>query len=268
MVVSIEGGVETTSYVATIEEVIDRLLEDVAPATAEEVAVLEELIAETGDAQLTAVADAIQEVAVETQEALAAVLEEATQELEALFDDAGVDIPGIKIECFMTAVDLVEGLGTVTITPIGDEEVTLVVDENTVIEEPIAVGDPVKAKYTLDLLALKVELKDALKLEGTVTEYTPDVEIELDGSIAIGITADTNIKGTVALGDEAEVKVVSVEGTLVAVKIEVEDEERPGGRQKFKLVSPLTSISGGTDPATDPITAITVAGISDLITVR
>ena len=177
VVVSIEGGVETTSYVATIEEVIDRLLEDVALATAEEVAILEELIAETGDAQLTAVAGAIQEVAVETQEALAAVLEEASQELEALIDDAGVDIPGIKIEGFVTAVDLVEGLGTVTITPVGDEEITLVVDENTEIGEPIAVGDPVKAKYTLGLLALKVELKDALKLEGTVTGYTPDVEI-------------------------------------------------------------------------------------------
>ena len=160
-----DAGELTASDVATVEEVIDRLAEDIEEAMDEAKDLLRELLGNNGNQHLTALVNAIEHASDEAKDALEAALNSTHSDLEEKCHGAGVEGPYVKVKGFVTAASST----SVTIEAIDGGEVTLTITEATQIEDAVAVGDFVKVKYNLDMVAKKLELSsDKLEFEGAV----------------------------------------------------------------------------------------------------
>ncbi len=110
---------------------------------------------------------------------------------------------------------------------------TVVVTTTTRIEGPIAVGTFVEVKGTLQpdgtILASRIqrerEGQPTIEFQGVVEEILPD-GYRIAGHTVI-VTATTRIEGSIAVGTFVEVKgIPQPDGTVLALRIHVEDEDR------------------------------------------
>jgi len=163
-----DTGTIVPNDIATIDDVVNKLIEDIQDAVGRAQERLQELLEENGNEHLTALARALERASDQAQDALEDALNSTYSHLTEKYEGAGVEGPFIKVEGFVTAFDVTSGSGTVTIDSLDDGEVTLGVTPATRIEDPVAVGDFVEAKYNLNLVAAKIELEShKLKFEGT-----------------------------------------------------------------------------------------------------
>ena len=244
-----DAGELTASDVATVEDVIDRLAEDIEEARDEAKDLLRELLSDNGDGYLTALVDALNEVSEELKDALEAALNAAESDLEEKYQGAGVEGPYVKVRGFVTSSTST----SVTIDSIDDGGLTLEITGATNIEEPISVGDFVSAKYNLELVAKKIELRsDKLEFEGAVATSAPTLLV-LDGGTSFAIGDGTEIKGNLVPEAYVEVKARPGSGAFYTLKIKIEDENE-GEEYKFK--GTLKALS----PKDGPLTEIQVSG--------
>ncbi len=101
---------------------------------------------------------------------------------------------------------------------------------DTEIEEEIVLGDFVKVKYYEEeelLIALEVELEDEefeeFEVKGYVDEYEEGYII-VDG-VRYELTMDTEIEDEIEVGDFVKVKYYEDEETLIALEVELEDDD-------------------------------------------
>ena len=147
------------SEIADIDDVIERLAEDIEEAVGESLAILQELLETNGDGHLTALLNALDEVSDAVETALEAALETVSDELEEKYQTAGLEGPFVRVEGFVTAIDVVGGVGTATIATVDGDELAFSIVGATDIEDTIVVGDFVKAKFNLDLQAKSIEIE-------------------------------------------------------------------------------------------------------------
>ena len=251
-----ETGELVAKDVATINDVIDRLTGEIQHATGKALERLQRLLEDNGDERLTALVNAIINASEEAQATLQAVLEEAQLELEETYQGVGVsEGPSVKVKGFITALDLDSGIGTVTIRSIDDGEVTLDITAATEIQDPIEVGDFVKAKYNLDELAVLIKLEqDQLTFEGTIDSFS-DTELVLDGRTFV-IETETDTEGALVVGAEATIDALPVRGSFVAryIKVEVEGEEYE--LEEYRLEGTITTIISDTEIEVDGLTVL------------
>ena len=229
--------------IAAIDKVVDKLLEDIQDAVGTARERLQELLEDNGNEHLTALARALEQASDEAQQALQAALIATQSHLAAQHQDAGVEGPFIKIKGFVTAFDVTDGSGTITIDSLDDGEVTLDVTPTTRIEDPIVVGDFVEVKYNLDLEAAKIELEsDMLKFEGTIASFSA-TELVLEDGTTFVMDGETEINGVLAVGAEVEVDAQPMGGFFLAIKIEVESEDVEATVGEFKLEGAIIAFS-------------------------
>ena len=229
--------------IAAIDKVVDKLLEDIQDAVGRARERLQELLEDNGNEHLTALARALEQASDEAQQALQAALISTQSRLAAQHQGAGVEGPFIKIKGFVTAFDVTDGSGTITIDSLDDGEVTIDVTPATRIEDPIVVGDFVEVKYNLDLEAAKIELEsDKLEFEGTIARFSA-AELVLEDGTTFVMDGETEIEGALAVGAEVEVEARPMGGSLVALEVEVEEEDEEVKVGEFKLKGTITAFS-------------------------
>lgn len=229
--------------IAAIDKVVDKLLEDIQDAVGRARERLQELLEDNGNEHLTVLARALEQASDEAQQALQAALISTQSRLAAQHQGAGVEGPFIKIKGFVTAFDVTDGSGTITIDSLDDGEVTLDVTPATRIEDPIVVGDFVEVKYNLDLEAAKIELEsDKLEFEGTIASFSA-AELVLEDGTTFVMDGETEIEGALAVGAEVEVEARPMGGSLVALEVEVEEEDEEVKVGEFKLKGTITAFS-------------------------
>ncbi|MCH8088024.1 MAG: hypothetical protein IIC81_09275, partial [Chloroflexi bacterium] len=249
--------------IAAIDDVIERLVDNIEDATEEAVERLKRLLEDNGDEKLTALANALEHAAEQAIEALEAALNTSQSDLDEVYKNAGVPGPSIKVKGFVTDLDVTGRVGTITIDSIDDGEVTLKITPATKIEDPIAVGDFVKAKYNPGLVAKKIELEpDELDFHGVIESFS-ETSLTLDGQTFV-IDADTEIEGELAVGAEAWVEARPSSGSLIALEIEVEEgeeeeEDGDGGPKKIELKGTITAILSDTEIEVDGV-PVSIAG--------
>ena len=217
----VDAGDLAATDVASVEDVIDRLAEDIEEAIDEARDLLQELLGSNGDQHLTALVNAIEHASDEAKDDLEAALNSTHSHLEEKYHGAGVKGPHIKVKGFVTATTS----ASVTIAAIGGGEVMLTITEATNIEDPISVGEFVEVKYNLELVAAKIGLRsDKFEYEGTVVSATSTVLMLEDGT-SFEFNDETKIKGDLVEGAEVEVKARPDSGYFVATEIKVEDYE-------------------------------------------
>jgi len=235
---------------------------------------LRELLEDNGDEHITALLMALENASEEAQDALHHALNMTYKELHEDYDDAGLAGPFARVKGFITALEIDEdtGLGSVTIKSQDGSEIDLAITEMTKLDDPLEVGDYVRAKYNLDLEAVKVELRtDKVEFEGTVANYSDSELYLVDGSEFV-LNGDTEIRGILSEGVEVEVDARPVDGSYVAIRIKVEDEyededghrrgHRNGGQawdqpRQIEIKGTITDLSD---------TSIEVDGLSVLVT--
>ena len=206
---------------ATIDDVIERLTEDIEEAADESVERLKRLLENNGDQRLTALAKALARVPDQAKDALETALKAASRDLEQKYHAAGLRGPFVRVKGFVTAFDVVGGVGTTTIETVDGDEVTLSIVPATDIEEIIVVGDFVKAKYNLELQVKKIEIETGeLTLRGTVAGFSTSTLELTDGTTFI-IDEFTDIEGDLAVAVDVEVDAVPEDGSLTALEIKV-----------------------------------------------
>ena len=243
-----DAGELSASDVATVEDVIDRLADDIEEAIDEAKDLLRELLGNNGDQYLTALVNTIEHASDEAKDALEAALNSTHSHLEEKYHGAGVDGPYVKVKGFITASTST----SVTVDSIDDGELTLEITEATEIEDTIAVGDFVKVKYNLDLVAKKIELRsDKLEFEGAVATSTPSLLVLEDGT-SFAIDDGTEIEGDLVPEAYVEVKARPGSGAFYALKIKVEgeDEDEDEG-EEYKFKGPITALSPDDGPPTE-----------------
>ncbi|MBI2856617.1 MAG: hypothetical protein HYX93_07210 [Chloroflexi bacterium] len=206
---------------ATINDVVDRLVNDIQQAVGRAQERLQALLERNGDQYVTALARARERAAEAAQDALDNALERATTDLGEIHRQAGVRGPFVRVTGFITVLSLEDGVGTVTIDSVHDGDVTLDVTSDTQLEDPISEGDFVQAKYNRDKVAREIELEsDELTFQGTVTSFS-DTELTLRSGTTFAINEETEVEGT--LSEDARVKVdaLPLGGQLVAQEIKV-----------------------------------------------
>lgn len=252
-----DAGERAASDVASVEDVIDRLAEDIEKAIDEAKDLLRALLGSNGNQHLTALVNAIEHASDESREALEAALNSTHSNLEEKYHGAGVEGPYVKVRGFITAATST----SVTIDDIDDGEVTLTITEATEIEDPIAVGDFVKAKYNLEDVAKEIEIRsDKIEFEGTVATSTPTLLVLEDGASFV-INDDTEMEGDPVTGDMVAIDAAPDGGVFVAVEIKVEDDEAEYEEEapEFEFKGTITAL-----PATS--TPMKVDGLPVLIT--
>ncbi len=227
-----EAGQLPAQAVANITDVLDRLANDIDQAVGRAQERLQELLGENGDEQLTALLNALERASGRAKGALEAALNSTHSHLKGQYQGAGVKGPFVKVEGFITELEVDGGSGTVTIDSIDDGGVTLDISGGTQIKAPIAVGDFVKARYNLDLEAQKIEIEsDKLTFEGMIDSFTLDLLVLDDGTTFV-IDGGTEVEGSLVAGAEAKVKARPVGGSLLALEIEVKGEK--GEKVKYE----------------------------------
>ncbi len=241
--------------IAAIDDVIDRLVADIQEATGEALERLRALLENNGDEQLTALIKALEQASEEARDALEAALNSSHSHLTKVYEDSGTKgSPHIRVKGFITALALDGGVGSVTIDSLDDGEVILTIIPATEIEDPIEVGDFVKAKYNPGLVAKKIEIEDGkLKFKGTIESFT-STELVLDGQTFV-INLGTEIKDHMVVGAEASVKALPVGGSFVALEIKVQGVEAEYEAGEFEFKGIIAAITG------DPITVIELVGL-------
>lgn len=153
----------------------------------------------------------------------------------------GIIVQSVKAATIAGTVD------NVTSNKIIVEGLTIFTDNNTRIEGTLAPGVLVKIKTTTQSdglpLAVKIEARDnsrAIKMEGTVDNITGN-RITINGQ-AVFTDNKTLIKGTLARGAVVEVKArLQNDGSLLAFKIEVEDEDDETYHGKYIKIEGTTA---------------------------
>ncbi|HXF68736.1 MAG TPA: DUF5666 domain-containing protein, partial [Thermoflexus sp.] len=119
---------------------------------------------------------------------------------------------------------------------------TVVVTATTRIDGPIAVGVLVEVKGVLQpdgtVLALRIHVEDEdereIEFKGVVEAVLPD-GYRIAGRTVV-VTATTRIDGPIAVGVLVEVKgVLQPDGTVLAYRIKVEDEDKGKGGSKVEF---------------------------------
>ena len=156
------------------------------------------------------------------------IVEAQEEELEELTEEE------VKIEGLLTT--LTDGEMVVA-------GITLIRSPLTRFEGAIALGSMVEVKAIPQadgtLLARKVELSDEpqpeVKVEGILTALT-QTQATIAG-LNFTITAQTKIEGPLSLGAMVEARAIPQQGSLIASKIEIEDELEEELEVKVKLVA-------------------------------
>ena len=247
--------------IATIDKVIDRLSKDIENATDKAVERLQRLLEENGDQRLTALTRAREKAPAQAKDALNAALIRANSQLRTTYQRAGAKGPFVRVRGFITAQELEGGTGTVTIDDIDYGEVILIVNEATEIDPSVAVGDFVKAKYNVDREAAEIELDPKeITFKGRITGFS-EASLELD-DITFVLNTDTEINGTLVVGAAAKVEALPLQGTFLALEINVTNEREKKEREKqgperFEIIGAITALSS---------TELKVGGLTVVIT--
>ena len=215
---------------------------------------MKQLLETNGDQRLTALAEALARVPDQAQVALETALRAASSDLEEKYQAAGLQGPFVRVKGFVTAFNVVGGVGTTTVTTVNGDEVALSLVPATEIEDTIVVGDFVKAKYNLDLQAKSIEIdSDELTLKGTVATFTSST-LELADGTRLIIDEFTDIDGDLAVDIDVKVDAVPEDGSLTALEIKVEGGDRSDQREKeneeFKIEGTITNIATSTATST------------------
>ena len=209
----------------------------------------------------TALTRAIEKAPEKAKTALNAALNRANSKMKQSFRKAGAKGPYIRVQGFITALNVEEGSGTVTIDDIDDGEVTLIITEATEIDVPVSVGDFVKAKYDVDQEAAEIELEDdEMAFRGRITGFS-DSSLELD-KLTFVIDAETEISCTLPVGAAPKVQAIPLNGTFIALLIKTTQErknkEREGKEPEgFEIIGKVTALSA---------TELEVGGLTVVIT--
>ena len=243
-----DSDVLAASDIATIEEIVDRLVQRIEKATDKAVARLQRLLEDNGDEKLTALANALEHASEKAKDALEAALSTSHSHLEGVYKRAGAKGPYARVKGFVTSATSTATSTSVTIDDMDDGEVTLEITEATEIEDHIAVGDFVKAKYDLALLeAVEIELEsDELTFRGKIQSVGP-TELRLEDGTSFDLTHDPEIEGHLVEGAQAKVDALPVDGSFVAVEIKVEGDRgrgRAGEREleDFEIKGTITGL--------------------------
>ncbi len=222
----------SASDVASVQGVLQRLVEELEDALGSAEARLQDLLGSNGDEYLTALVDVLGEVSEEVQEALEDAAEAAQEDLEAVFKHAGVEGPHVKTRGFVTASTST----SITIhTPDGDD-VILKISSATKIKGPIEVGAFVEAKYSLARVAAEVEIEDdEVTFKGMVASATTTA-LALEGGPTFTLTDATRVEGELVVGASVKVDAQPANGTFVAIGVRVlaEGEDSKGGDDDYE----------------------------------
>lgn len=123
--------------------------------------------------------------------------------------------------------------------------ITVVVTTTTRVDGPIAVGTFVEVKGVFrpdgSVLALRIHVerpereKAEMEFKGTVEEILPN-GYRVSGRTVV-VTATTRVDGPIMVGTFVEVKgILQPDGTILALRIHVEDEDKAKGEVEFKGV--------------------------------
>jgi len=156
-------------------------------------------------------------------------------EVEESDNEANLDDDGdIELKGTIQSIATDDNTGDITSIVIDGQEV--LIDENTEIESTLAVGALVEVEYEVQddgsLLAVEIEVEEneediedgeEIELEGAIEDLT-DTSITVAGQTFI-TTKDTEIEGVLALGAIVEIEYEEIDGSLIALEVEVEDRE-------------------------------------------
>ena len=213
--------------IAAINDVIERLTEDIEAATDRATKKLQELLEDNGDEHLTALSRVLEGASQQAREALERAFEQAQLELEETLTDAGASSPHIRVRGFVTALVIEQTVGVISIDSIDDGEVILKITGVTDLQGDVEEGSFVRAGYNRDQVASKITLDDDPVVFTGEIQRLSDTAFLLQG-LEFLIAEETEVQGVLAVGAPARVEAVAEEGHLVAVTVEAmgEDEEQ------------------------------------------
>ena len=254
------GEEPTVTDIAFIDDVVDRLLEELETSTGDALEELEGLLEENGDEQVTRLANALEVATDQAKFNLETALDNATSRLEQVFEGAGINGPFVRVEGFIIALAVDEpttgdgqGAGSIDIGLIDDREISLIIVEKTKITDPVEVGDFVEVRYNLALVAKSIDLaSDVLTFEGTIATLS-ETDLVFEDGTSFVINEDTDVDDPLSSGDKVTVEALPTEGQLVALEVKLTDDEKGKSRKKdatgdIELKGIITALSCQVDP--------------------
>jgi len=226
-----ETGQLSPRAVERIEDVIDRLLEDIDRAVGRAVDHIRSLVESNTDHQLAGLENALQRAQRANErayQALETALQRASSRHDEIIETAsnpGQYEGGEKVKYEGTIASFTDT------TLVLDDGTTLTINDDTRIRGTLVIGAEVEVKgveIDENLIALKIEVKgDEEEYEGEfsgIVASFSDTELVFEDGSTFVINDDTEIEGLLYPGAEVDVEATASDGSLIATNIELEEE--------------------------------------------